>query len=98
MDSDDLTALSGIFAGALASAALTFALVMAEPVRSCVRPSALPAPPAPLGMETFPGGHTLRPGPVIDFAILRVEPGLMAGPESPPTGWDPGLAERSPMR
>jgi hypothetical protein len=87
MVSDDLTALSGIAIGALASTALTLSLAARELAPVVVEPQAAPAPMA----DAVP---CVRPADrrVIDFAIIRshgerdrIE--FMVGPEGPRTGW-----------
>lgn len=96
MVSDDLTAFAAIWMGALTSAAVTVALVVADPeprqVDGGVSLEAAPRIERTLILSTA--------GPKVDFAIIRPagerpELHLMVGPEGAHSGWMP---EETPLQ
>lgn len=89
MVSDDHTALAAISIGALTSGALTLvvglSLLEPEPVEPADAVEVVDATEVSGAQTSF----LLEAGPVVDFAIIRGPEQLMAGPESPMTGWAP---------
>jgi hypothetical protein len=90
MVSDDLTAFATISMGALASAAVTLALVAADPEPNEVDGCVSLEVSAPLERSLT---HSTT-DPNVDFAIIRSaddrrEIHLMVGPEGRHSGWEP---------
>lgn len=90
MVSDDLTAFATISMGALASAAVTLALTVAEPESPEEPDEQRSVVVAPVERSVT----CAAPGPKIDFAIIRSDDDrrelrLMVGPEGRHSGWDP---------
>lgn len=88
MVSDDLTALSAISMGALASAAVTFALIATDPKPRDEADGNRSVVVAPVERSTT----CAAPGTIVDFAIIR------SGGEPSETHLTVGSVEPSPAR